>query len=133
MNPRITKKEKGLIKGALRRIFSRSELRSQIIENSIYKGTVKSKRSKVKTWCKCASCGKLEAKSYMVVDHISPVIEVHESLATISLDTLADRIWCDSSNLQALDKKCHDVKTARENLLRKTLKYVKLSEKKKRK
>jgi hypothetical protein len=33
-NPRVTSKERGLLKGAIRRVFSRSDLRRKVIELS---------------------------------------------------------------------------------------------------
>lgn len=121
-NPRISKKERNLIKGAIRRVFSRSELRSQVIEDSIVAGYYDTKRKRVKTWCKCQLCGELEAKSNMQVDHILPVIPLHLSLEEITLDTLIERIWCDRANLQAICVGCHDVKTAAERKERGRLK-----------
>ena len=117
-NPRITKKERGLLKGAIRRVFSRSELRSAVIQASVVKHSDPS-RPKVKTWCRCNICGKPEAKSYCVVDHISPVVPVNTSFEEMSLDTVVDRMWCEKNNLQVVDPVCHDKKTKEERQQRK--------------
>jgi len=117
-NPRITKKEQGLIKGALRRVFSRSDLRNAVIEASIVKHN-NPDRPKVKTWCLCNVCKKPEAKSYMAVDHIEPLIPVSTSFAEMSLDEFIDRLWCVIDNLQAICPTCHDEKTAIERKARK--------------
>lgn len=118
MNSRITKKERGLIKGALRRVFSRSDLRKNALDNSKIAEYTNSKRPKVKTWCKCEMCGGMEAVSNMDVDHKDPVIPLHLSMDDLTLNELADRIWCDPSNLQILCESCHDDKTSRERKVR---------------
>jgi 5-methylcytosine-specific restriction endonuclease McrA len=114
-NPRITAKERNLIKGALRRVFARSELRNLVIKATIQKDYSDPERPRVKTWCKCENCKNYEPKSYMVVDHKEPVIPIHLTLEDMSWDTVIDGLWCIIENLQALCKKCHDVKTKQEN------------------
>lgn len=108
-------KEQGLIKGALRRVFSRSDLRRSIIDNAIIKGHKDPKRKAVKFWVKCEECGKMEAKSNVQVDHVLPVIAVTETLADLSWDDLVNRIWCPANNLKIICKPCHKAKTNREN------------------
>ena len=119
MNPRITPKDKALIKGAVRRVFSRSELRRSILEAAIIEGYSDPKRPRVKKWFKCGICGEPEAVSYAEIDHKLP-IQAILSLTNedISWDNLVDKIWCEPSNLQALDKKCHKAKSKQENKLR---------------
>lgn len=117
-NPRITKKERNLIKGALRRVFSRSELRNKIIADSVILGYTNTDRPKVKTWCRCRICNKPEARSYMAADHISPLIPVDQSFEELSLDTVVDRLWCEENNLQSVCPVCHSKKTKEENALR---------------
>lgn len=128
MNNRISARERGLIKGALRRVFSRSELRRKVIDASIRPHS-DPKRPKVKVWCKCAVCTNLEAKSYMVVDHITPVIPVHTSFEEMGADATIERLWCDIENLQAICPLCHDEKTAKERAERKKLKPKKKAKK----
>lgn len=118
-NPRITPKERNLIKGALRRVFSRSELRRKVINDCVIKGGIDSTRKRVKTWCRCENCGRAEPKSYMQVDHRKPVIPVGTTLEGLgSWDVLVERIWCEEANLQPLCKDCHHTKTKAENKLR---------------
>lgn len=112
-NPRITAKERNLIKGALRRVFSRSELRNSILEAAIIAHS-DVKRPKVKKWFKCAICKKPEAKSYAAIDHISPLVPLALALADMSWDTVIDCLWCSPGNLQALCPDCHDIKTKAE-------------------
>ena len=123
-NPRITKKEQGLIKGSLRRVFSRSDLRRSVIEAAIIRHSDPSRKA-VKTWCLCNECRKPEAKSYMVVDHVLPIVGIEETLDSMSWDELINRLWCDISNLQALCEDCHKIKTKEENAARR--KYKKLA------
>jgi hypothetical protein len=111
MNPRITKKERGLLKGVIRRIFSRSELHKSVKKDAVVSNYSDGSRPRVKTWCGCAGCYKIDAISNLVVDHIDPVIPVNSSLEHMSFDNLIDRIWCDKTNLQVLCDSCHNNKT----------------------
>lgn len=121
-NPRITPKEKGLLKGAIRRVFSRSDLRRSIIDASIVKDYTDIKRKRVKTWCRCNECKELIPKSYMEVDHIIPVVPLNKAFADMSLDVFVDGVWCEGKLLQAICENCHDVKTKAEGKERRRLK-----------
>lgn len=118
-------KERGLLKGAIRRVFSRSELRRKVLTNSIIEGYYDADRPRVTKWSKCEECGKLEATYLMQVDHISPVIPISSSLEEMTWDELIDRQWCDASNLSVLCKPCHKIKTKEENKERRRLKREK--------
>ncbi len=120
-NPRITHKEKGLIKGALRRVFSRSELRRAVIDASVVQHTDPS-RKRVKTWCRCNMCKELHPKSYMECDHITPVVGFGEASVDLDANTLVDRLWCEENNLQAVCDACHDKKSKEENKMRRAAK-----------
>lgn len=124
-NPRMTTKERNLVKGALRRVFSRSELRKTAIEASIIPGYSDLSRPKVKTWCLCSQCRFGEAKSYVVVDHIDPVVPTHCSLEEMSWDDVIYRMWCALDNLQVLCQTCHKSKTSIESKERKRFKKEK--------
>lgn len=124
MNDRITPKDRNAIKGALRRAFSRSELHRRVIEASVVVHSDPT-RPRVKTWCLCNVCKKPDAKSYMAVDHIDPLIPVDQAFADMSLDTVIDRLWCEQINLQVICQLCHDIKTAREKEERKQSKRSK--------
>lgn len=121
-NNRITAKERNLIMGSIRRCFSRSELRDEAIKKIIV-DHVDPKRKRVKTWCKCPICGKLDAKSNFHVDHVIPIIEIEKSLVDYTWDQVVDRIWCEPDNLMAICKApCHKTKTKKENKLRRKYK-----------
>ena len=124
-NPRITNKERGLLKGAIRRCFSRSDLRQKVINASVIKGHIDRTRPRVKTWCKCALCGNAEAKSNMQCDHRIPVIPLDTALTDMSWDDLIDNLWCDIKNLDAVCENCHHVKTKQENAIRRSFKKEK--------
>lgn len=121
-NHRITKKERGLIKGGMRRAFSRSELRKQILEKALVKEYQDPSRKRVTRWGRCADCGKIEAAYKLSVDHKDPIVPVNTAFDDMSLDDVLDRMWCDESKLQALCEDCHDVKTKAENKERRRLK-----------
>jgi len=125
-NSRISKKERNLIKGAIRRVFSRSELRQEVIKRCIDKDHIDLTRPRVKTWCKCELCGTYIAKSSMVVDHISPVIPLDSSMEEMTWEQMIDRLWCDISNLQGICEQEHALKTKLENKLRRENKRAKL-------
>lgn len=112
-NPRITNKERGLIKGSLRRVFSRSELRQRVVELSRVDHS-DPKRPRVKKWSKCKLCQEITPTYLMAVDHIIPLIPVDRSLAEMSWDEIVDRLWCEFFNLQAICPTCHDIKTKAE-------------------
>lgn len=118
-NPRITPKDRNAIKGAIRRAFSRSELHRRILNNSIVRGFLDASRPRVKTWCKCSICGKLDAKSYMDIDHINPVVPVNTSFEDMSLDEFVNNVWCEEKYLQSICHTCHDSKTKLEREQRK--------------
>lgn len=121
-NPRISNKERGLLKGAIRRIFGRSDLRRRVVESAIVQGYTDPKRKAVKYWVKCADCGKMEAKSNVQTDHKHPVVPVNSSFAEMSFDTVVNRTWCEENDLQILCLECHKLKTKEENAERRRLK-----------
>lgn len=124
-NPRITNKERNLIKGSIRRVFSRSELRKKVLEKSIVKEYGDPNRKRVTRWSKCDSCGKMEATYLMQLDHHTPVVPIDSSFDEMTLDELVDNQWCNEDNLKPLCKTCHEVKTKAENKERRRLKKEK--------
>lgn len=116
-NPRLTVKERNLLKGAIRRVFARSELRRQVI-NSCLIDHEDNSRPRVKKWGICAVCKVPTPKSYLVVDHINPVVPIDTSFEEMSLDTLVNNMWCDIINLQPICDTCHIVKSSAENKAR---------------
>jgi len=123
-NPRISAKERGLLKGAVRRVFSRSDLRRSIIEKAQIKHT-DNERPRVKKWGRCAICKTPTAQYQLEVDHIIPIIPINKSLEEISWDELVNSVWCKESDLQATCKSCHKEKTKAENKERRKFKKEK--------
>ena len=117
-NPNMTNKERGLLKGAARRVFSRSELRRAALELSKINFSDPN-RPRVKKWSRCPECNKNTPTYKMEVDHISPVIFYDQTLEDMSWDLLIDRIWCNIDNLRAICSDCHKIKTSNERKLRK--------------
>lgn len=109
-NPKITPKERNLLKGAVRRVFSRSELHNTVIKKAAVVHA-DPKRPRVKSWVLCNVCKKPEAKSYVVVDHIDPVVPLNKKFESMSFDYFLERMWCDESNLQAICPVCHKEKS----------------------
>lgn len=117
MNKRITPKERGLLKGAIRRVFSRSDIRRHVLEMAkiIH---VDPTRPRVKKWGKCEDC-KLPTPLYLMqIDHREPIVPVDATLEDMSWDTVINRTWCDKNGLAPVCKNCHTVKTKQENAIR---------------
>lgn len=114
-------KERNLIKGAIRRVFSRSDLRRKALQASVT-DHIDPSRKRVTRWSKCTKCGKLEPSYLMEIDHIDPVVPEGKSLEDMTWDELVDRVWCDERLLQAICKPCHKDKTKAEGVQRRKLK-----------
>lgn len=132
----ITKKERGLIKGGIRRVFSRSELRKSVIDGSRINHK-DANRPRVTKWSYCNDCDKFIPTYLMEVDHVVPIVPITSSLEEMTWDEIVNRIWCDAHNLRAMCKDCHKLKTKEETkkraLNRKALKLLEaLSTKKRR-
>ncbi len=124
-NPRITEEDEKLIKNAIRRVFSRSELRKAVILASALPDHTDETRKRVKNWCRCNVCKTPTPRSYMECDHIEPVVPVTKSLKEIPIMTLIDNVWCHKNNLQAICETCHDIKSKAENAERRRIKKEK--------
>ena len=114
-------KERNLIKGAIRRIFSRSELRQSII-NRYTVDHFDPNRPRVTKWVYCAECGLIFPRYLAEVDHNQPIIPLQAKLEDLTWDDVIDAIWCDEYNLRVMDKECHKIKTKEENKIRRDFK-----------
>lgn len=121
---RLTVKERNLVKGALRRVFSRSDLRRQALAASVIPHTDPA-RPRVTKWSRCSDCQQPTPSYLIEIDHVQPIVPVHSSLQEMTWDDLVERLWCDPSNLRPVCKPCHKIKTkleAKERLQIKKLK-----------
>lgn len=121
-NPRITKKERALIKGCIRRTFSRSELRRKILDACQVKNYYDPSRKRVSRWGRCSGCQEMIPLYLMEVDHHLPIVPVDSSFEEMDLDAVVDNTWCDERNLKPLCEACHNVKTQAENKERRRFK-----------
>ena len=118
-------KERNLIKGSLRRVFSRSELREEALQKTRIEH-IDANRPRVTKWSWCPECGLIEPTYLMEVDHVEPLIPLNSSLDEMDWNEVVDRLWCDISNLNPVCKPCHHGKSALETKERKRLKKERL-------
>lgn len=122
-------KERNLIKGAIRRVFSRSELRRRALDKALVKDYHDPNRKRVTRWGRCATCNKLEPLYLLEIDHKEPLVPVDSSLEEMTWDEVIDRQWCDERLLQAVCKPCHHEKSKAENKERRANKKAKKDKK----
>lgn len=115
----MTAKERNLLKGVIRRTFSRSDLRRSVLSKAKITDYNNPERPRVKTWYKCEACYSNFPSYQMQVDHIYPIIPVFMALEDMSWDDVIWRTWCEPSELKALCLECHKTKTRVENRERK--------------
>ena len=118
-------KERNLIKGAIRRVFSRSELRRRALDAAQIKDYHDPSRKRVTRWGKCSMCQALTPLYLLEIDHTDPIIPTDSSLEEMSWDQVIDRVWCDERNLRAMCKSCHAQKSTLENKERRKNKNAK--------
>ena len=118
-NPRISKKEHGLIKGALRRVFSRSDLRKMAIALARIEHSDPKRRTK--KWVRCKECNEPTPEWMCQADHIVPCVPLDTSFDQMEVQVFIDNLWCELDNLQILCHTCHKRKSALEASERKRL------------
>ena len=114
-------KERNLVKGALRRVFSRSDLRRQALLKTRIEHS-DPLRPRVTKWNWCTVCGVIEASYLFEVDHTMPLIPLKLTLEDLTWDEVVEGLWCDLENLMPVCKPCHKEKTKAETKERKRLK-----------
>lgn len=120
-NPRISPKERNLLKGAMRRVFSRSDLRKMAIELSRIQYTDPG-RPRVTKWSRCPDCLQPTPTYKIEVDHIIPIVPLDRALSDMTWDEVVNNIWCELTNLVAKCRECHYIKTKAESKQRRLLK-----------
>jgi len=122
MNKPDSPKERNLIKGAIRRVFSRSELRRAAMKDCVVPDYHDPSRPRVTKWATCSICKELHPAYKMEIDHSEPVIPPGLTLDDMTWDEVIDRLWCEPYNLKAVCKPCHKIKSKIENFERRRLK-----------
>ncbi len=117
-------KERGLLKGAMRRVFSRSDLRRRALEQCRIRHS-DPLRPRVTKWGYCLDCGTITPLYQMEVDHQEPLIPINKTLEEMEWSEVVDRLWCDVKNLRPLCKPCHKEKSKEENKERRLQKKAK--------
>ena len=107
------------VKGALRRLSSRSPQHKEAMEKAVHP-IIKGPRGGKQYIC--AKCNKTFSGKNVQVDHKETVIPVNETIEEMSWDEIIKRIFCSSDKLQVLCKQCHKKKTAEERKERKRFK-----------
>lgn len=112
-------KDRNLIKGSLRRAFTRSDLHIQAEQRNRIEHSDPN-HPRCQKWSFCSSCGVVLPTWRTEVDHILPVQPFDKFLEEMTILELIERIFCPSENLQVLCRDtCHLAKTAAEKLMRK--------------
>lgn len=117
-------KERNLVKGAIMRVFSRSELRRAVLDTADIQH-LDPTRPRVKKWSLCRSCLTPTPKYLMQVDHVEPKVPLNKSLEEMTWDEVVDNTWCDITNLNPICIACHKIKSKLETQIRKRNKDAK--------
>lgn len=97
------------IRSALRKIWRWSEERREALKNA--QSTMAGKKV-----FRCAGCGRSKRPHLVVVDHKFCVTSPERGF--ISWDDHIKRLFCSVSGLQVMCKRCHKIKTQKENKIR---------------
>jgi hypothetical protein len=119
--PKISKDDAKKLKGALRRAFARSDIHSLVLARVTVEHA-DPRNPRCEYWGYCESCGVVQPRWRLTVDHVTPVVPVTSALERMSIYEMVDAIWCDLDNLQALCPQCHSAKTKAENAARRLAK-----------
>lgn len=130
----LTPRERGLIKGAIRRVYRQTDTFKQVLTKArvelppaLKKDGTPGARNQVRFTC--AMCGELFPQKFIQIDHKDPVVYLWMKEEEMTWDEIVYGIFCDMANLQPLcstplkllpkgKESCHRRKTAHENFLR---------------
>lgn len=105
------------IKGALRRVVRYHPQNIECLNNSIHKTITGPRGGRM---FECSKCRNAFIQKEIQVDHIEPVIPVDKKTEDLDWNTVIDRMFCGSDNLQVLCKPCHKEKSTKERVSRKS-------------
>lgn len=114
----FTKNDLQLILAALRRAFSRSDIRKRVADKHRIEHE-DPKHPRCKKWSWCNNCGQVIPTWRTDVDHISPVVPLDKYTYDMTPHEMLDAIWCDDKNLDFICHTCHDRKSSSESKMRK--------------
>lgn len=112
----MDKKLKATIISSLRKISYQAPNRKKAMDRVKTRdlvGNFKNGKPKYLNQYKCNLCKKKFKSTEIQVDHIAPVID--PTVGFRDWNTYMSRLFCELSNLQVLCKRCHNIKTKREN------------------
>lgn len=113
--------ENAAIRGALRRIFSRSPLVREVLmegRREVPKYRKDGSRAlKDSVQYQCQVCDKWVGSTKISIDHIDSVIPVNSTF--LDWNQFVARLFCSKANLQRICEPCHNEKTQRERKQRK--------------
>jgi len=112
--------ENSVIRGAIRRVFSRSPLVQEVRragrqDRVQYNKNGKPSKKKAVFYL-CAKCGSWHRAKNSSVDHKFPVVD--PLVGFVDWNTFVARLFCNAKDLQILCDKCHNKKTAEERKIR---------------
>lgn len=110
----ISRRDYASIVEGIRRVFSRSELRYEVLKDALSK----KKGPRGGKQYTCAKCRKSFGLRQIEVDHINPVVPLTKTIHEMRIATIVNRRFCSKKNLQVLCKECHKAKTKKETAIR---------------
>lgn len=125
MKKRPPYNQNAMVRGAIRRTFSRSPVVREVLfagrrEVPKYnKDGGRAKKDAVQYQCEV--CNTWVSSTKVSVDHIEPVISVDTGF--VDWNEFVARLFCDKSNLQRICDDCHDKKTYKERIARYLIQY----------
>ena len=119
--------EDGALRGAWRRLFSRSPVYKEVLmagRREVPRYNKDGSRHKVDSvQYSCQVCNQWVAAKFIEVDHIIPVIDIDDVSGKVKdWNVYKKRLFCEKNNLQRICDPCHDIKTFKERQHRQALK-----------
>jgi 5-methylcytosine-specific restriction endonuclease McrA len=117
--------QQAAIRGALRRVFSRSPVIREVlfkVRREVPKYNKDGSRAKKDAvQYRCNVCLQYVGSTKVAVDHVTPVVSVDDGF--VDFNTFIQRLFCNEDNLQVICDECHTTKTNSERIERLTKQY----------